>query len=52
MLRRSPRGAEVIGNAAQLNAIPLEILRADPADPSAWRAGALAAIGALLTRPR
>ena len=45
-------GAEVVGNAAQLNAIPLEILRADPADPAAWCAGALAAIGALLTRPR
>ena len=46
------RGAEVIGHAAQLNAIPLEILHADPADPAAWRADALAAIGALLTRPR
>ena len=46
------RGAEVIRRAAELNAIPLEILRADPADPSAWRAGALAAIDALLTRPR
>ena len=46
------RGAEVIRHAARINAIPLEILRTDPADPSAWRAGALAAIDALLTRPR
>ena len=46
------RGAEVIGHAAQRNAIPLEILRADPADCTAWRAGAPAAIDALLTRPR
>ena len=46
------RGAALIRHAAELNSIPLEILQADPADSSAWRAGALAAIDALLTRPR
>jgi len=45
-------GAEVIQQAAGFNAIPLEILRADPAGPAAWRAAALDAIGALLARPR
>ena len=46
------RGREIIETTARLNAIPLEILDADPAEPRAWRAGALAAIDALLTNPR
>jgi hypothetical protein len=46
------RGGELIRQTAALNSIPLEILHADPADPSAWRASALAAIGALLAGTR
>ena len=46
------RGGELIAQAAAFNSIPLEILDADPADLSAWRASALAAIGALLTGER
>ena len=50
--RTLARGGELIRQAAALNSIPLEILHADPSDPSAWRTSALAAIGALLTRER
>ena len=46
------RGREIIAGAAALNAIPLGILDADPADAPTWRAGALAAIDALLAGPR
>ena len=46
------RGGELIRQAAALNSIPLEILRADPADRASWRASALTAIAALLTRAR
>ncbi len=45
-------GREVVESVAARNEIPFEILDADPADVPAWRAGALAAIDALLTRPR
>jgi hypothetical protein len=41
-------GADLIAAKAAFNEIPLRILYANPADPVAWRAGAHAAIAALL----
>jgi hypothetical protein len=42
-------GADLVASTAAYNAIPLRILRADPADGPAWRSQAHEAIGSLLS---
>jgi hypothetical protein len=43
-----PEGEEVARTAAETWQIPLEVLRADPADHAAWLAAASGAVGRLL----